>query len=729
VTKLRIEQTRIAADRFRADVELHTDDGRRQDVSGEFPFTMTDADHADLRWYLEDYLGSPFEPEQKMAGRIEARMQEIGEELFNALFTSQDGQFLWGKIRENLDGVRVEIASDIQDATTVPWELLREPNAESPLAVAVREFVRSHTHTKQTALEAPHDDLPIRVLLVICRPGKHRDVPFRSVASRLVKALTDDARPLLRLDVLRPATFDRLAEVLRHAHAGDQPYHVVHFDGHGAFLDLEEVIQRWEEAGGDMPRELADVLDIDPQRFSPKTVYPHTPAPGHHGYLVFENPIAATNTRLTDGGEIGRLLVETQVPVLVLNACRSAHAEVEQESDNQPDSSAAPSVPADPTVHEQVRAFGSLAHQVSHEGVSGVVAMRYNVYVVTAAEFVADLYAELVQGRSLGQAATLARKGLADDPLRTIAYDPVPLEDWPVPVVFESFPIRLFPAKEDRPKLNLRISSSRSAEAGSLDPALPKPPDVGFFGRDETLLELDRSFDTQQVVLLHAFAGSGKTQAAAEFARWYALTGGVAGPVLFTSFETYRPLARVLDRIGEVFGPLLERSGINWLALDDDQRRDVALQVFKQIPVLWIWDNVEPIAGFPSTLARSASEGNASDGGATPPPQQSPDPESPDVPRSRVGLVSDTVYTPEEQRELVDFLRDAAGTMAKSKSSASRTTPTASPPIARHSTWRNCCVYEAKPPPQPTTLVVDTKTPPTSATWIRPNTGIGEASN
>jgi hypothetical protein len=304
--------------------------------------------------------------------------------------------------------------------------------------------------------------------------------------------------------------------------------------------------------------------------------------------------------------------------VLVLNACRSAHAEVEQESDNETDSSAVPSVPVDSTVHEQVRAFGSLAHQVSHEGVSGVVAVRYNVYVVTAAEFVADLYAELVRGRSLGQAATLARKGLADDPLRTIAYDPVPLEDWPVPVVFESFPIRLFPAKEDRPKLNLRISSSRSAEAGSLDPALPEPPDAGFFGRDETLLELDRSF------------------------------------------ETYRPLARALDRIGEVFGPALERSGINWLALDDDQRRDMALQVFTQIPVLWIWDNGERIAGFPSTLARSASEG-----GAPPPSQQSTDPESPDLPRSRVGLVSDTVYTPEEQRELVDFLRDAAGTKAK----------------------------------------------------------------
>ena len=144
--------------------------------------------------------------------------------------------------------------------------------------------------------------------------------------------------------------------------------------------------------------------------------------------------------------------------------------------------------------------------------------MRYNVYVVTAAEFVADLYAELVQGRTLGQAATLARKGLADDPLRTIAYDPVPLQDWPVPVVFESFPIRLFPPKSERPKLRLRVSGSRAAaEAGSLDAALPKPPDVGFFGRDETLLALDRSFDAQSVVLLHALAGSGKTSVAAEF--------------------------------------------------------------------------------------------------------------------------------------------------------------------------------------------------------------------
>ena len=45
------------------------------------------------------------------------------------------------------------------------------------------------------------------------------------------------------------------------------------------------------------------------------------------------------------------------------------------------------------------------------EGIAGVVAMRCNVYVVTAAQFVTDRYAELVRGWPLGQAATLVSSG------------------------------------------------------------------------------------------------------------------------------------------------------------------------------------------------------------------------------------------------------------------------------------------------------------------------------
>lgn len=80
------------------------------------------------------------------------------------------------------------------------------------------------------------------------------------------------------------------------------------------------------------------------------------------------------------------------------------------------------------------------------------------------------------------------------------------------------------------------IEAEATPARGTLDPKLPLSPDVGFFGRDETLLAIDRAFDTQSIVLLHAYAGNGKTSTAAEFAHWYSLTGGVDGPVLFTSF-------------------------------------------------------------------------------------------------------------------------------------------------------------------------------------------------
>ncbi len=244
-------------------------------------------------------------------------------------------------------------------------------------------------------------------------------------------------------------------------------------------------------------------------------------------------------------------------------------------------------------------------------GVAGVAAMRYNVYVVTAAQFVADLYAALTQGLTLGQAVTQGRKQLHDQPLRTIAYDPLSLQDWPVPLVYEAAPVPIFPkpTSAGHPAFTLTAGGATAAR-GSIDPGLPPSPDAGFFGRDETLLALDRAFDSQPIVLLHAYAGSGKTAAAAEFARWYALTGGIKGHVLFTTFEQYKPLVRALDPIEQVFSPILEQNNVQWLTLTDARRRNITLQLLQMIPVLWIWDNVEPVAGFP---AGSPSAWNAAE--------------------------------------------------------------------------------------------------------------------
>ena len=118
-----------------------------------------------------------------------------------------------------------------------------------------------------------------------------------------------------------------------------------------------------------------------------------------------------------DGPALGKLLVEADTPVLMLNACRSAHAALHAQPDVAKDVDES---------HSQVRAFGSLAQEVMDAGVAGVVAMRYNVYVVTAAQFVADLYAALASGQTLGEAVSLGRKQLAAQPLREIAFEPIP---------------------------------------------------------------------------------------------------------------------------------------------------------------------------------------------------------------------------------------------------------------------------------------------------------------
>ena len=50
-------------------------------------------------------------------------------------------------------------------------------------------------------------------------------------------------------------------------------------------------------------------------------------------------------------------------------------------------------------------------------------------------------HAHLLSGKSLGRAATAARRALADNPTRQIGPVPVALQDWAVPVVEQLAPI------------------------------------------------------------------------------------------------------------------------------------------------------------------------------------------------------------------------------------------------------------------------------------------------
>lgn len=592
---LRLIQTRIdSSQRFQVRVEW---DGEAPPASATatVELEMTERDQADIQWYMEDYLLQPYAPEKQIAARIEARMRQIGEELFTRTFQgSEDARDLWAGVRPRLHETAVEISTTVVDAAALPWELLRDPRTGQTLALGAAGFVRVQSQRARKPVKSkPQKNGEVRVLLVICRPDADDDVPYRSVASRLVKGLTEQGRQRVRLEVLRPPTFARLGEVLRRAKAAGAPYHVVHFDGHGLYADA------------------AQLAEMTSTAFSALSF--KGPDEGAHGYLAFEPAAGAPGHFEPVGGTaLGNLLHEAQVPVLVLNACRSAFAEGRPQPGDEPGHG------------EMVRAYGSLAQEVVDCGVAGVVAMRYNVYVVTAAQFIGDLYRVLAEGHSLGAAVGRGRKALADNPLRAIGPQPLPLQDWPVPVVYEAAPLHLFPKTRGEALFAI-------GDGAALPPRddLPRPPDLGFFGRDETLLALDRAFDRHKVVLLHAYAGAGKTSTAAEFARWYRDTGGLGdkGLVLFDSFERRRTLRDLMDKLGGLFAPLLQHHGIDWLSQSEARRYDLALQILRQVPLLWIWDNVEPVAGFPAGAESS--------------------------------------WSAEEQRDLADFLRDLAAVGAK----------------------------------------------------------------
>ncbi len=578
-------------------------DGAPQRAVAQVKLALEAAELDQLRWYLEDYPAYPLDPAPQIAAEVEERLAGLGEELFRAVFhASDDTRDLWATVRDHLADTRVEVVTDVAGATAIPWELLRDPTTNVPLALRARAFVRSYQQAAQRpAVPAPGAER-LRVLLVICRPDAGQDVPFRSVASHVVR-LSPQARAAFQLDVLRPPTFARLGQVLRDASERGEPYHVVHFDGHGTWADLSG-----QPGEGGVPSWLRS------QRFVGRA--------GAHGWMLFEQPDLPGNVEYVDGPALGGLLAESGVPVLVLNACRSAHAALATTPQQA-------SQAAGEDVHARVRAYGSLAQEVMDAGVAGVVAMRYSVYVVTAAQFVGELYASLLAGRRLGEAVTRGRKHLADQPVREVGLRPVRVQDWMVPVVYEATALPVVTPKATDGQVELTLDPVAAArEREALESALPDAPDAGFFGRDETLLAVDRAFDDpdQHVVLLHAWAGQGKTTTAAEFARWYAQTGG-AQAVLFTSFERHTPLARVLDQVGVTFADNLQAAGLAWLALDDQARRRVALQVLARVPVLWVWDNVEPVTGFPAG--------------------------------------SPSKWTNEEQQELAGFLRALRATQAK----------------------------------------------------------------
>ena len=171
--------------------------------------------------------------------------------------------------------------------------------------------------------------------------------------------------------------------------------------------------------------------------------------------------------------------------------------------------------------------------------------MAYSVYAVAAAEFMAAFYESLFAGDSVGQAVTAGRKRLFEHDGRPSPKGDMPLADWLVPVHYLRREVRFPDARTTRPaaapSLDAALDQIRAAAAGGRGARRTRwPRRTGVFvGRDDLFYQLETAARLQRVVVLAGPGGTGKTELAKGFARWWRDTGGVDDPrlVLWHSFE------------------------------------------------------------------------------------------------------------------------------------------------------------------------------------------------
>jgi len=485
------------------------------------PFTLvlplTAADTSDLRWYLETYLQFAGKGDAARAQSIEHKMEGWGRALVDALFGTPESRDVYHNLLD-ADGPRLlTLGATDADVLAQPWEMLRD--ARGPLAfrgVIVRRQLKGSGRTRRFDL-----GLPLRVLLIVSRPTDAGFLDPRTSTASLLDAL--DALPgQVEIDFCDPPTLPRLEEMISDARKARQPYHIVHFDGHGTYLPLTGI-----------------------------------------GALCFEDGEGKTN--LVAGPDLGDLLTRLDVPLVVLEACRTASL-------------------------SERPVFGSVAPALLQSGVGSVVAFSHAVHVRAATLLVERLYRELCAGQTVGQALEEGRVALRADPKRWLHRGPnaatIDLQDWFIP--------QLYQVGEDVVLVRKRrTAASRQAVGGRRSAAderrlyhFPPPPLYRFHGRALELLELERAFRRYPAVVLTGMGGMGKTALAREAAAWW-LRKGRCEAAVFCSFE-FRAGA---ERVVQLLGQALEGEGFSARPAEEQWR--TAVDLFHRRQVLLVWDNFE----------------------------------------------------------------------------------------------------------------------------------------
>jgi hypothetical protein len=334
---------------------------------------------------------------------VEQRLDDWGRRLFEAVFPKGEGGHR-RLVEDLLAGQAprlLTVATRDVDVLRLPWELLAD--ARGPLT---RRGV-----TVRRQLESAHEPiayqvgLPLRILLIVSRPDDLGFIDPRLTTRAMLDALERLGDDVV-VDFCRPPTLPRLEEMLSAAQRRGQPYHIVHFDGHGTFQpDIELAALCFEKGQA-------------------------------HAAMK-------TETDFVRAERVGALLLKYNIPLVVLEACRSGQV-------------------------GRKAAFRSVAPRLIEAGVGSVLSMSHAVHVEAARVLLERFYRELVADVTIGQALEAGRAALIAEPHRWIEPGPhgrkVALQDWFLPHLYQRTEqdVRLVPGGGDRFELFLSHTHANS---------------------------------------------------------------------------------------------------------------------------------------------------------------------------------------------------------------------------------------------------------------------------
>ena len=495
-----------------ADKSARTVESKRYNFTA--PLGVIEAE--DLRWYLEEYYVWPIGVFKERAERIEMRLPEWGQNLYQAALTSraaQEALTAWQQAGNDGDrrfsilvdselpeGASKKKESVAREAATellsLPWELLHDErgflfHGKHPVRVRRRLPNRILFEVRPTSL-------PIRILLVSPRP-EDESTPYidhRISARPLVDAI-ESLGELVELKILAPPTFPALEEALQKAAEAEKPFDVIHFDGHGVY-------DRKVGLGG----------------------------------LCFEDPndtqkLEKRAMQLIHAKELAEVIRDHRIPLIFLEACQTAKIE------------------KDPTA--------SVAAKLLEEGVTSVVAMSHSILVETAHRYVKAFYKDLAEGKRVGTAMLAGQRELHRDTYRgkMMGAGELHLQDWFVPVLYQEEQDPQLVTKLQPKEVQQIQDKQRRLSLG----ALPDPPAHEFQGRSRELLALERLLHDEPWAVVRGQGGAGKSTLAIELARWLVRVGRFRRAA-FVSLEQYTDARSVLDSLSRQLLPEAEAKSV-----------------------------------------------------------------------------------------------------------------------------------------------------------------------